>query len=193
MKDRLMAPELVLEFMAEFQREVKRERVASMAARGDVERRLAKVVKDIDSIISAITAGMYHTSMKQKMDVLEAEKAALEGKLHEIPEPDPILLHPGLFDIYTRKVANLAEALNDEGSRPEAADILRGLIEKVVLRPDPDAAKGHVIEIFGELCAILSLCGNGLGTKAKARTGGAGVWQVSVVAGAGFEPAAFRL
>ena len=87
----------------------------------------------------------------------------------------------------------MADALNDEGSKAEAADILRGLIEKIILRPDPDAANGHAIELFGELGAILSLCDKGLGTNAKARTRGAGLRQVTVVAGAGFEPAAFRL
>jgi site-specific DNA recombinase len=90
-------------------------------------------------------------------------------------------------------VSDLSEALNQDGTRTEAADLLRGLIEKVILYPDPDAPNGHRIELFGELAAILSLCDRGLATNAKARTGGAGFRQVTMVAGAGFEPAAFRL
>jgi site-specific DNA recombinase len=136
---------------------------------------------------------MYHPSMKAKMDTLEAERARLEAALLASPEPEPVALHPGLAGIYARKVSDLAEALDEEGTRAEAADLLRGLIEKVVLHPDPDAPHGHRIEPFGELAAILSLCSGGLATHAKARTGGAGLRQVTVVAGAGFEPAAFRL
>ncbi len=164
-----------------------------MTARDEAERRLIKVCKNIDSIITAITEGMFHPSMKAKMDVLEAEKASLETQLRDIPVEDPITLHPGLADIYARKVANLAEALNAEDTRSEAADILRVLIDKLILTPDTDAPNGHKIELFGELGAILSLCNNGMGANAKTRSVSAGYGQVTMVAGAGFEPAAFRL
>ena len=113
--------------------------------------------------------------------------------MRDIPAKDPITLHPGLSDIYARKVANLAEALNAEDTKTEAADILRGLIDKLILTPDATAPNGHKIELFGELGAILSLCNNGMGTNAKTHAVGVGYRQVTVVAGAGFEPAAFRL
>ncbi len=193
LKHKLMAPELIAEFIAEFQREVQKERLGAITARDDANRRLTKVCKDIDSIITAITEGMFHPSMKTKMDVLEAEKASLETQLRDIPAENPITLHPGLADIYARKVANLAEALSAEDTRSEAADILRGLIDKLILTPDTTAPNGHKIELFGELGAILSLCNNGMGANAKTRTVVAGIRQVTMVAGAGFEPAAFRL
>ncbi len=192
LKHHLMAPELVAEFMAEFQRATQKERLEAQAARGEVERRLGKVRKDIESIITAITDGMYHASMKGRMDVLEEEKAALEAKLRHIPEPEPVEVHPGLFDIYAKKVSGLAEALNEDTARAEAADLLRGLIDKVVLHPDPDAANGHVIELFGELGAILSLCNNSLAKNAKSHAQGV-AGQVTMVAGTGFEPVTFRL
>lgn len=181
LKRHLMAPDLVAEFMAEFQRSTQKERLESLAARGDVERQLGKVRKDIENIFTAITDGMYHASMKGRMDTLEEEKAALEAKLRHIPEPDPVGLHPGLFDIYARKISDLVEALNKDTSRSEAADLLRGLIERVVLRPDADAANGHVIELFGELGAILSLCGSGLPKNAKSHAQGV-ARQVTMVA-----------
>ena len=184
LKHKLMAPDLIAEFIAEFQREVQKERLQAISARGEAERRLTKACKDIDSIITAITEGMFHPSMKTKMDGLEADKASLEAQLRSIPAADPITLHPGLADIYARKVVNLAEALNAEDTKAEAADILRSLIDKLILTPDPTAPGGHKIELFGELGAILSLCDNGIGTNAKTRTVGAGVRQVTMVAGA---------
>ena len=141
LRDRLMHPDLVAEFIAEFQRATQAERLEAMAARAEAERKLGKVRREI----------------------------------------------------YARKVTDLVAALNDTETKPEAASILRGLIGKIVLTPDAAAANGHAIELFGELGAILSLCDNGMGVNAKARTGGAGLRQVTMVAGAGFEPAAFRL
>ena len=193
LQTRLMHPELIREYIATWQQEMQKERLESLAARGEQERRLAKVLRDIENIVTAITEGMCHPSMKAKMDVLEAERADLEAKLAAQPEPEPVAIHPGLAETYARKVADLAEALNDPEARPEAAELLRGLIESVTLTPDADAPNGHLIELRGELGAILSLCGNDIATNTNARRGTAGVRQVTVVAGAGFEPAAFRL
>jgi len=62
-------------------------------------------------------------------------------------------------------------------------EILRGLIEKIVLSPDADAANGHVIELYGELGSILSLCGSGMCQNANARGVSAVVRQLTMVAG----------
>ena len=90
----------------------------------------------------------------------------------------------GLADTYARTIADLATTLNADDTREEAADILRGLIEKIVLTPEPTAPNGHSIELFGELGAILTLCGDADGTNAKARRGSAGFRQLMLVAGA---------
>ncbi|MCF8516457.1 MAG: recombinase family protein [Rhodobacteraceae bacterium] len=187
LKDNLLHPDLVREFIAEFQRESQKERLATLSEQAQAERQLGKVVKEIDNIVSAISQGMFHPSMKAKMDGLEAERASLEAKLAALPQIEPLVLHPGLADIYGRKVSDLVGALNETGTREEAADLLRGLIEKIILRPDPDAENGHRIELFGELGAILSLCDNGMGGHAKARSGATGIRQVTMVAGTGFE------
>jgi len=193
LKNSLMHPDMIREFIAEFQRELQEQRLASLSARSGAEQELAKVIKEIDNIITAITQGMFHPSMKARMDTLEADKARLAAQLADLPEPEPITLHPGLADTYARTIADLVIALNADDTREEAADILRGLIETIVLMPDATAPNGHAIELYGELGAILTLCGDGDGTNAKARRGSAGFRQVTMVAGAGFEPAAFRL
>ncbi|MFZ0097190.1 MAG: hypothetical protein WAK98_01795, partial [Gemmobacter sp.] len=94
---------------------------------------------------------------------------------------------PDIAGVYAGKIAHLISALNDPSEKAEAADIMRGLIDKIILRPDAGALNGHVIELYGELGSILSLCGGWDRTKANARSGATGVRQVSMVAGAGFE------
>jgi len=193
LKDKLIHPDMIREFIAEFQREVQEQRLATLSARTGAAQDLTKVTKEIENIISAIAQGMFHASMKARMDTLEADKARLTAQLADLPEPEPVTLHPGLADTYARTIADLACALNADETRGEAADILRGLIEKIVLTPDSTAPNGHSIELYGELGAILTLCGDGEGPNAKARRGVAGFRQFTMVAGAGFEPAAFRL
>lgn len=48
LKDRLMHPDLIAEFISEFQREMQRDRLTALSERGENERRLTKVRKDID-------------------------------------------------------------------------------------------------------------------------------------------------
>ena len=50
-------------------------------------------------------------------------------------EPPP-LLHPEMARIYREKVTELARALQEEESRPEATEALRGLVDAILLTPD---------------------------------------------------------
>jgi hypothetical protein len=50
--------------------------------------------------------------------------------------PSVVRLHPNAAEIYRRKVAELELALNHDSIRAEAAEILRSLIDRVVLTPD---------------------------------------------------------
>jgi site-specific DNA recombinase len=189
LKSKLMHPEMLKEFVAEYHREWNRLNSESTSARTSIERELKQLGNQIDKIVEAITAGMFHPSMKTKMDELEARKAELSCKLAALPEQDPIVLHPALAETYRAKIAALADSLNQEASRSEASELLRGLVSEVRLHPDESAEDGHVVELYGELAAILEL--SAPKTQNTHRfTGGV---SLQVVAGVGFEPTTFRL
>ncbi len=194
LQDRMMAPETAEKAMRAYAEEtnrLNRER-RSNADTWKVE--IAKIEKDIRGMIEAIKAGMFHESMKGEMTALEDRKKELGTLLADVPEDKPDLL-PSAAGVYARKVAKLTEALNQSEERPEAAEALRGLIERIVLAPGPNRGEIDAM-LYGELGQILNwIEKQAVGNTAKNNTPGAaraGV-SVSVVAGAGFEPAAFRL
>ena len=193
LRHKLMHPDLVRAFITEYQRALSETETTDALARKTHTRRLEAVRKEIGNIVNAIAQGMFHDSMKARMDALEAERKDLETRLDALPAPAPATLHPGLVDVYARKIADLSAALDHAATRAEAAEILRGLIERITLVPDADAPNGHVIEIYGELGAIVALCNGGVVTNANAHRGGGRVGQVTMVAGTGFEPVTFRL
>ena len=193
LRDRMLQPELVRMFILEFQREYERARANATVQLSKAKADLNRVQQDIDNLIDAITRGMFHPSMKSKLDHLEAERTRLDELILALSRTEPPSIHPGLADVYKQKVTDLALALNRKGAREEAIEILRGLIERITLNPDDEAQNGHHIEVYGEIGAILKLGNQPAGKKANARSTAAGVLQVTVVAGAGFEPAAFRL
>ena len=99
-------------------------------------------------------------------------------------------IHPNVAGIYRRKVARLADALDNPGERDEAASAIRGLIDRIVLTPG--ARRGEMgAALHGDLGAILEWTGNGH-EKTKTDIPMSGM-SVSVVAGVGFEPTTFRL
>ncbi len=96
-------------------------------------------------------------------------------------------MHPNLPAIYQGKITSLKDALNTPDTIKQANEAIRQLIEKVRLVPE---GKTLNIELFGELAALLSL---GIGPNDKHPLADAEGVQVTLVAGAGFEPATFKL
>ncbi len=189
LRDKLLHPGLIAAFVEEYQREYNKAIQADLATRRIREAELAKVEQSIAQLVDAIADGMYHPSMKEKMAALEVRKTAIRDELSELGEEEPLRLHPGLSGIYRRKVAALTEALNkDETSRNEAVEVLRGLVSTIRLTPD---SEGELqVELVGELGAIMLLV-EADGKKPRYRDNEA--CSTRLVAGAGFEPAAFRL
>jgi site-specific DNA recombinase len=196
LKERLLAPELFAEFAKTYQEEVTAAAREQGAAHQRAGRALADCDKRIAAVVQAIEDGLYSPALKSRMAELEAERARLAAALEATSPAPPVALHPNLPALYRRQVERLEAALNDPLIRDEAAEVLRDLIQKVVLVPRA-GAKGLDAVLHGDLARILQLCEaaeekSGSRKRKLPGQGGPGS-QVSVVAGAGFEPATFRL
>jgi len=149
------------------------------------------------------------------MKKLEARKAELAEKLSNAKEPPP-LLYPNMATLYAQRIGQLYEHLQDADGRTQAAETFRSLIDQVTLVPDDGEL---AIVLRSDLGAILRFAAgkknpdflaevealdNLLGSQGASRKPSRGqqktsaaealeVSQLSLVAGAGFEPATFRL
>ena len=184
LKQRLMAPELLEEFIGAFTQEVNRQRRDADMARAAKDRELSEISQKLDGLIDAIAEGFRSESLQTKLTTLEARKTNLEAELAKPVEP-PVRLHPNLGQVYRQKVEDLQDALNELTIRDEALDILRGLIDHVVMHATKD---GFEVELIGEIAKMVEL-----GQQKKAALPKEAACSVKVVAGAGFEPATFRL
>jgi site-specific DNA recombinase len=189
LKHRLLAPEQVEMFTRMFQEEFNRLAAEKMQSRSEDEGRLQVVQRKIASMIRAIEDGLYQPSMKERMAELEAEKAALIARL-AAPDPSSIRFHPNLAQEYRNKVASLEKALANPATHPNTVASIRGQIERITLTPNDEG--GLDIHLYGDLARILELCEGGERKRQRPGHGGPGR-ELSVVAGAGFEPATFRL
>ena len=157
----------------------------------------------LEGVLRAIENGAWNSSLQTRLTDLENRQEAVRAQIAGNVRADtPVVLHPNAADIYKRKVADLEASLAKPEICLQAGEALAALIAKIVLIPADDQPDHMAIELHGDLAAILSAAGTkGRDTKADrpgpgARNGagpGASGHLLSVVAGAGFEPATFRL
>jgi site-specific DNA recombinase len=186
---RMMAPQLVAAFVDEFNAELRRLAGNTEAERAGAQHELANVERKIAGIVKAIEDGAYNPSLKERLTVLEKEKEAASVRL-VMTRPEPVVrLYPGLPALYEKKVENLAAALNDPGTAAEAGEIIRTLIDRIVLTPTDGVLKA---ELFGDLATIVRFAEARKRTNSSAGSTGEPA-LLSVVAGVGFEPTTFRL
>ncbi len=191
LQHRLMDDELLTLFCDEYTKQINALRMAESAGRAKDEARLKQIDREEDRIIDAIANGtLTGAKIKGRMQKLEAEAEDIRARLTDSPKEEKPLLHPKMGARYRQAVTNLRQALDRKDGRPEAVEILRSLIDRIVLNPDKAATKGYLIDIEGELAGILSLC---TASKNAANVSESGIQQIKLVAGAGFEPATFRL
>ncbi len=195
LRDRLMSPEVAAEAIRTCVEETNRlnrqRRATDTADRAELD----KVLKAIKGLVTLATEGKGTRSLVDQLLELEAQEDDIRARLAAAPADVPDI-HPNISEIYRRKVERLAEALTFPKERQEAADALRALIERVVLTPG--AKRGEVnAMLHGEFGTILKWLESRESGKNDITPGasapGVSGMSVSVVAGAGFEPATFRL
>jgi site-specific DNA recombinase len=164
LREHLMEPDLFAEFCAAFTQCINEARMSVTGAIAQRKAELATIERSIRTIIEAIKDGMYARSMKGEMHKLETRKAELAAWLEKTEEP-PALVHPNMAAVYHRKVDELVAALNKNDARNEASEILRSLIDAIILTPN-DTGKDLSIVLRGDLAGILAVA---TGQKQKNR------------------------
>ena len=186
LRHRLMEPALFKEFAEEFFREVNRLRHAESAQLEAARAELRTIERRNQRIVDAIADGAAPKALVAELGKLESRRDELQALLSEAKAPQP-LVHPNLAEVYRRKVAELHEAIQSEDIREEAWEVIRSLVDEILLTPEDGELR---IDLKGELAGILSLAAGKKKPDAQLRIG---LEQIKMVAGAGFEPATFRL
>jgi len=155
-KEQLLTPEMVKQFITEFRTEwnrLNREQEQANHRRSD---ELASVKRKIAGIVRAVEDGEWTPSLKARLRELEGRRAELEAACVTTAPAPNLRLHPSMADLYRRKVEELEKSLNDPSIRVEATGILRSMIERITLTQDETAPDGMRVELQGDLAAILA-------------------------------------
>jgi site-specific DNA recombinase len=200
LKERLLAPDLIAAAVVSYNQELRETQKEAGQKRSGLERQIADTDRSLGGILKAIEAGAWSTTLQDRLAELEARKKTLRDELAASgAATEEMVIDLDGAKMYRKYVADLEATLNDDEVRTEAADLLRGLIDRVVLIPDPTAPDGLRGELNGAVAEILLLSERvpgvlplHAGRKKPPGTLVSG-GQLSVVAGTGFEPVTFRL
>lgn len=153
MTDRLVSVDKIEAAVAAYTAHINREN-RERRIEADADRRgVAKIDKAVAGIMAAIEDGLYQPAMKARMAELERERAEINARLTEAPQDVPDI-HPGIAEIYKRRVERLTQTLADAETRLDASSDIRALIGKIVLHPGAKRGEIHAT-LHGSLMGIL--------------------------------------
>jgi hypothetical protein len=160
MSERLMKPELVKAFAAEYIAERNRLAATKTNTSAAIRKELAKVIKDQDTLVTKILADTPAERVKDRIAQLELRQKQLERGLAAAPVGAAALhIPPGMATDYQTRIKALICGLTEADSEGTAKDAIHSLIEKIVATPVPTQGNRHRLELrlLGDMAGILAL------------------------------------
>lgn len=162
LQNNLMDEKLCNIFCEEYARcltELHRQHNESLA---DYRAELKRRQKEDSKMVDAIIAGAFSEDLKIKMNANTARILELKALMAD-KEEVPALLQPSMAKYYKEEVKKLVATLNLPEHRKEAAEAIRGLVDKITIVPKADG-EGVDIDLHGNLAGILTIAA---GNKTK--------------------------
>ena len=188
LRDRMLQPEAVAAYVEEYQRTLASQRQQQGKERRRLEKKAAEAERRVARLTLAIAdGGKSFAEIRVMLSAQVAERDACQRALADLEAEPTLVMMPNLAERYRRSITDLAQALSGDAVEVEQArDALRCLIDAVVATPATEG-RGVALEVRGRLAAMV-----GVANDNGAPRGAMSVMKTGV-AGAGFEPATFRL
>jgi hypothetical protein len=170
LKLRLLAPELVEQFVKTYIQEVNAANRERGARRANLHSEQARIQCESKTVRDTIKRFGGSRSLVDELQSLDRRQDEIVVELARESEPEQLIkLHPNLPELYRRRVETLEEALGEPEGASAAAGALRSLIDAVVFYPEDGRGK-YRLELRGDLAAFLYLT-DGDAQKARAISG----------------------
>jgi site-specific DNA recombinase len=155
LNSQLMQPEVVDVFCAAYADHVNQKCREDVATKDENRSEFERTQKDIAKLVQAIKNGIDAALIKDEINALQKRKLVLEAAIENAPAA-PVFIHPNMAARFHDGIQNLIARLNDPKHRQGSSEMLRGLIDKIVLRPNVDKTS-LVLDLHGSLRGILEL------------------------------------
>ena len=144
------------EFANELKAELERLRLTGDQDRSRIEAELRKTERGIKRCLAYIVDGDGDPgAVRDQLKKLETAKKELTAALVVQSQDTKVEVHPNAGHLYRRKIEELHQMLDDELSEPQATEIIRSLVDEVVVVPG-DVRGQCDVALHGALAQILN-------------------------------------
>lgn len=178
LRERLMDPNLCEVFCTEYTAHTNRLRHENNAALHANRAELERTEKSIAKLIEAIKNGIDPVLIRDEINGLQTKKLELETALDGTAE-EPVFIHPNMAKRYHDEVQRLIVSFNEPEHRQASAELIRSLIEKIVLTPNEDRS-ALALDLYGDLAGILHISARH-GATHNAASGGPSLTAVTEI------------
>jgi DNA invertase Pin-like site-specific DNA recombinase len=158
LRAQLLSPAAVQAAVRQHHADDMADRQAALGGRARAEAELAEVARRHKRLVMQVEEGMPYASVRERMEELQVRRTACEAALAATQAPPVQVLHPSAASHYAALAGQLADCLDGDDAQ-EVREILRGLIDRVVLTPLPGHGRGrgaYALAVHGELQRLLA-------------------------------------
>lgn len=158
LKEGMLSPDMVTAFVREYHADYARKQRDQERERAGVERKLAEATRRMDRLVAIVAdGGREFVEIKDMLAAARDEKGRLARELASLDAlPDVLTLHPRLDEEYRRQIEDLDRALAQPEAALEAVPRLRGLIARIIVRPN-NRLRGVHLDVVRQLDEVLNL------------------------------------
>lgn len=166
LQEQLLDPAVVSTYVREYHEGLARAAKQARQRKATLERQLQAASAKVERLVAAVAeGGGEFAEIRDALRAARRDRDRLAAELAEIDAVRVIALHPAIADEYRRQVADLRTALAEPAARDAAIPVLRELIDRIVLTPNP-TGRGVTVEVKARLAAVVELA-----TGEQPRTG----------------------
>jgi hypothetical protein len=183
LKEHLLAPELVAEFVRAHIAETNAANLNRKTLESSLEQQKSKLDRQIRNLLDLLKEGHGGSAMAGELREVENQKAQIEADIAATAQPEPVpVLHSSLPDLYRRQVEALEESLRNSEMATDAISSLQSLIGAVRITPR-EGRGAYDVALVGDLAAFMVAgdAGVAVGRRAKSMNSGGKIGLLSAL------------
>ncbi|MBK8161387.1 MAG: hypothetical protein IPK59_22415 [Rhodospirillaceae bacterium] len=158
LRHHLTQPDAIDAFDKEYRAAKKMMREARGRTLKNSDKKIRELQSKIDRIVDAIANGTDTPAMRKAVVEHESMLAELRDQADAAREEPDVELHSNLAELYRARLDGIQVALNDPSCRHDATQLIRHLIDRIILRPT-DEERGLEAEVVGLMAGLADIAG----------------------------------
>jgi len=171
MVERLLKPHILNIYLAEYRSELAKAAAEFEGKRTTLAKRQADLMRDIDNLVAQAEAGATGYARTRINDRINELGAQLEQVERQLVQRAPVAADDATAEVIIERMRALLDELGDAAAGDDRAaatarEVMRGMIDKVIVTPKPATGKEDgrgfgpvMVQVFGSITRVVDYAG----------------------------------